>query len=178
MVTKPLFCAVGGVGIDALRCSLDDAQTAGVDGVFLSPLSYQPLREEEVLNLYTLISQALSVPLCVYVNAATTRFEFTDNLLAEISQLPFISSIKMVGKRQSRLIGTEDVGRLREQLAPGVTIGVSGDHTAVYGVAAGCDAWYSVVAGLYPERAAALYAAARSGAYHDLNEQYLPFLSE
>jgi len=44
-----------------------------------------------------------------------------------------------------------------------VTVGVSGDAFAATGLNAGCDAWYSVLAGTFPEPALALTRAARSG---------------
>ncbi|GAA3367700.1 hypothetical protein GCM10017744_080880 [Streptomyces antimycoticus] len=44
-----------------------------------------------------------------------------------------------------------------------MTIGVSGDADAARGLNAGCDAWYSVIGGLFPEVALALTRAAQTG---------------
>lgn len=62
--------------------SNEAAQAAGVAGVLLAPLSYQPLTRAEVLGLYEDVSAVLDVPLCVYDNPATTGFTFDDDLLA------------------------------------------------------------------------------------------------
>jgi 4-hydroxy-tetrahydrodipicolinate synthase len=44
-----------------------------------------------------------------------------------------------------------------------VTIGVSGGAFAATGLNAGCDAWYSVIAGTFPQPALTLTPAAREG---------------
>ncbi len=44
-----------------------------------------------------------------------------------------------------------------------MTIGVSGDAFAATGLNAGCEAWYSVIGGLFPETALAITRAARAG---------------
>jgi 4-hydroxy-tetrahydrodipicolinate synthase len=40
---------------------------------------------------------------------------------------------------------------------------VSGDASGSNGLLAGCDAWYSVIAGLFPQAALAITRAARAG---------------
>lgn len=47
--------------------------------------------------------------------------------------------------------------------APGVTIGVSGDALAATGLNAGCDSWYSVIAGTLPKPAMTITRAAQDG---------------
>jgi 4-hydroxy-tetrahydrodipicolinate synthase len=44
-----------------------------------------------------------------------------------------------------------------------VTIGVSGDASAAAGLSAGCEAWYSVIGGLFPQTALAITRAAQAG---------------
>lgn len=159
---RPLMCAIGGISQDTVMRSLDDAQSSGVDGVFLSPVSYQPLTPDEVFSLYEAVSKELSVPLCVYFNAATTKFEFSDDLLSEISYLPHVSSIKMLGIKDGKLLTEYAINSLKDSLKKGTTVGVSGDHVAINGLKAGCDAWYSVLAGLHPNLALRLYQSLHS----------------
>ncbi|WP_230992674.1 dihydrodipicolinate synthase family protein [Streptomyces endocoffeicus] len=52
---------------------------------------------------------------------------------------------------------------MRSLIPETVTIGVSGDWTAADGLNAGCDAWYSVIGGLFPRTALALIRAAQAG---------------
>jgi 4-hydroxy-tetrahydrodipicolinate synthase len=53
--------------------------------------------------------------------------------------------------------------RLRAMTPVGFAIGYSGDWGAADALLAGCDAWYSVVAGLLPGPALALARAAQAG---------------
>lgn len=156
------------VGISALRTSqalalADDAQSAGASALLLAPMSYQPLTDDDVLGLYEDVSAAVSVPLIVYDNPATTRVALSDDLVAAIARLPHVSSIKIPGVPEGDSAASDRVRRLRGLVPAHVTIGVSGDASAARGLVAGCDAWYSVLAGTLPGPALALTRAAQSG---------------
>ncbi|WP_323018588.1 dihydrodipicolinate synthase family protein [Castellaniella sp.] len=156
------------VGIGALRARdvLDlaqDAQTAGAHGVLLAPMSYQRLNDDEVFGLYEAVTRSLSVPLCIYDNPGTTHFEFSDALHGRIAQLPKVASIKIPGVPADPVAAQARVMRLRALIPDHVTIGVSGDGFAALGLNAGCDAWYSVIGGLFPQLALGIFHAARAG---------------
>lgn len=156
------------VGVGALRTRdvldlVHDAQQAGVRGVLLAPVSYQLLLPDEVYGLYEAVSRSLSVPLCVYDNPRTTRFEFSDALHGRIARLPHVASIKIPAVPLDPDAARERVARLRAQIPAQVTIGVSGDASAAQGLLAGCEAWYSVVGGLFPRTALAITRAAQAG---------------
>src|SRR6185312_5151604 len=156
------------VGIGALRTRdvLDlaqDAQQAGARGVLLAPVSYQPLANDEVFSLFEAVTRSLSIPLCVYDNPRTTHFEFSDELHGRIAQLPNVASIKIPPVPADPDAARARVERLRALIPTHVTIGVSGDASGSNGLLAGCDAWYSVIAGLFPQAALAITRAARAG---------------
>ncbi|WP_405946024.1 dihydrodipicolinate synthase family protein [Streptomyces prunicolor] len=156
------------VGIGALRTSqvlelAEDAQNAGASGVLLAPMTYQLLTEEEVFGLYEDVTRELSVPLCVYDNPGTTHVHFTDELHGRIAQLPNVGSIKIPGVPEDPREAALRVDALRALIPDTVTIGVSGDWTAARGLNSGCDAWYSVLGGTFPETALALTRAAQTG---------------
>lgn len=156
------------VGIGALRTrhvleAAEDAQNAGAAGVLLAPMSYQPLTHDDVFGLYEDVSAHLSVPLVVYDNPGTTHFAFTDELYARVAELPHVASIKIPGVPADPEAARARVRRLRQILPGTVTLGVSGDPLGATGLNAGCDAWYSVVAGTFPEPALTITRAARSG---------------
>lgn len=156
------------VGIGALRTRdvlrhAEDAQRAGASAVLLAPVSYQPLNAEEVFRLYAAVSRHLSVPLCVYDNPGTTRFEFSDDLHARIAALPHVASIKLPGSVFESPLAGQRIARLRARIPAHVSLGVSGDRAAVAGFRAGCDVWYSVIGGLFPDLALALTRAAQAG---------------
>lgn len=156
------------VGIGALRTrdvliNAETAQRAGASGVLLAPVSYQKLTENEVYSLFETVCRSLSIPLCVYDNPGTTHFDFSDELHGRIAQLPQVRSIKIPPVANDIQAARERVTRLRKRIPDGVTIGISGDPAAATGLSAGCDAWYSVVGGLFPEQALALTRAAQAG---------------
>ena len=156
------------VGIGAMRTydvlSLaENAQRAGVSGVLLAPVSYQQLTDDEVFALYETVTRHLSVPLCVYDNPSTTHFEFTDELHGRIAHLPNVRSIKIPSVSLDPVVAKARVERLQRMIPAHVTIGISGDASAAAGLNAGCDAWYSVIGGLFPQVALAITRAAQAG---------------
>ncbi len=52
---------------------------------------------------------------------------------------------------------------LRDAVPAGFSLGYSGDWTVTEALLAGADAWYSVVAGLFPQVAIDILRAARAG---------------
>ncbi|MFF3328179.1 dihydrodipicolinate synthase family protein [Streptomyces sp. NPDC002888] len=164
--------AAGGVpvmvGIGALRTAdvlalAEDAQRAGASAVLLAPMTYQPLTEDEVFGLYEEVTRELSVPLCVYDNPRTTHVDFSDELHGGIARLPNVRSIKIPGVPDDPARAKARVDALRTLVPETVTIGVSGDWTAARGLNSGCDAWYSVLGGTFPQTALALTRAAQAG---------------
>lgn len=164
------------IGIGALRTRdvlelAQDAQQAGAQGVLLAPVSYQKLSEDEVFSLFETVTGTLSVPLCIYDNPGTTHFAFSDALHGRIAALPRVASIKIPAVAVEPDAARARVERLRALIPPHVTIGVSGDASAVTGLVAGCDAWYSVIGGLFPKVALAMTRSARSGDAADAARQ-------
>lgn len=156
------------VGIGALRTRdvltlAEDAEVAGASGVLLAPMSYQKLFPDEVFGLYETVTHALSVPLCVYDNPGTTQFIFSDELHGQIAHLPNVASIKIPGVPEDPTQARSRVEALRARIPSNVTLGVSGDAFAATGLNAGCDAWYSVIGGVFPAAALAITRAAQAG---------------
>lgn len=160
------------VGIGALHTRhvlelADDAQNAGASALLLAPVSYQPLTADDVYGLYADVDRHVSVPVVVYDNPRTTRFEFSDELYRAVAELPSVASIKIPGIAEDPAAAAARVTALRELLPSGVSIGVSNDPLAAAGLAAGCDAWYSVIGGTLPEHAMAIVQLAKAGRHDD-----------
>ncbi|MGV9768403.1 dihydrodipicolinate synthase family protein [Microbacterium sp. NPDC003461] len=153
------------VGVGALRTShvlrhVADAEDAGAAGVLLAPMTYQPLTDDDVFELFRTVAEATTLPIVVYDNPRTTRFAFTNDLYGRIAQLPGVASIKIPGVPTEPFAARAHVAAIRAVIPPHVTIGVSGDALAAEGLLAGCDAWYSVIAGTLPEAALRIARAA------------------
>ncbi|WP_235437123.1 dihydrodipicolinate synthase family protein [Pseudomonas trivialis] len=163
----PVMVSIGSLRTRDVLLLAEEAQKVGVKALLLPPVSYQKLCAEDVFSLYETVSANVSVPLCVYDNPGTTHFEFTDELHGRIAELAHVSSIKIPGVPEAPHLAKERVERLRGLIPSHVTIGVSGDVFAAVGMNAGCEAWYSVIGGLFPNTALAITRAALSGDAHE-----------
>jgi len=154
----PVIAGIGALRTRDVLWLAEDAQKAGVSAVLLAPVSYHALTDDEVFSLFAAVTRELSVPLCVYDNPNTTHFSFSDELLLRIAQLPNVGSIKIPPAGAA-----ERAARLRAHIPQDITLGISGDASAVEGFSAGCGIWYSVMGGLFPQAALAITRAAQAG---------------
>ena len=157
----PVIVGVGALRTDEAQALARDAKAAGADGLLLAPVSYTPLTEEEVYQHFAAVAEAGELPLCIYNNPGTTKFTFSDGLIARLAKVTNIAAVKMPLPQGGDFEG--EIGRLRQETPKGFAIGYSGDWGAAAGLLAGADAWYSVVAGLLPAEALALTRAAQAG---------------
>ncbi|MGW1729087.1 dihydrodipicolinate synthase family protein [Streptomyces sp. NPDC002306] len=159
----PVIVSIGAVRTSHVLALAEDAQKAGARGVLLAPVTYQPLTQDEVFGLYEDVTRELSVPLCVYENPRTTQVHFSDELHGRIARLPNVGSIKIPAVPDDAAGAEARVDALRALIPDTVTLGVSGDWAGVRGLNAGCDVWYSVIAGMFPRTALALARTAQAG---------------
>ncbi|NLS17830.1 dihydrodipicolinate synthase family protein [Rhizobium sp. P40RR-XXII] len=157
----PVIVGVGALRTDEAQALARDAKASGADGLLLAPVSYTPLTEEEVYQHFAAVAEAGELPLCIYNNPGTTKFTFSDGLIARLAKVTNIVAVKMPLPQGGDFEG--EIGRLRQETPKGFAIGYSGDWGAAAGLLAGADAWYSVVAGLLPAEALALTQAAQAG---------------
>lgn len=156
------------VGVSDLRTSqvlrhARAAEAAGAQGLLLAPMTYQPLTDGDVYELYRTVSEHSELPVIVYDNPATTRFSFSIDLYARITALPGVASIKIPGVPVDPADARDRVSRIRDVVPAHVTIGVSGDAFGAAGLIAGCDAWYSVIGGTLPDVVLPIVRAVQDG---------------
>ncbi|WP_338533595.1 dihydrodipicolinate synthase family protein [Paenibacillus peoriae] len=159
----PVMTSISAIRTSEVLRLAEDAQRAGASAVLLAPVSYQALTNEEVYSLYEQVTSSLSIPLCVYDNPGTTHFHFSDELHGRIAELPNVRSIKIPGVPSDPEAAKARIRKLRPAIPPHVTIGVSGDSSAVTGLDAGCELWYSVLGGLFPRACQKMTRLAQSG---------------
>jgi 4-hydroxy-tetrahydrodipicolinate synthase len=161
--TTPVFVGIGALRTSEVLRNADAAQHAGASALLLAPVSYQPLTDDDVFELFRTVTTHTELPVIVYDNPGTTHFTFTTALYARIAELPGIASIKIPGVPAGADNARARVDEIREAIPEHVTIGVSGDAFAAAGLEAGCDAWYSVIAGTLPAPALRITRAAQNG---------------
>jgi 4-hydroxy-tetrahydrodipicolinate synthase len=157
----PIVVGVGALRTDEAQRLAKDAEAAGANGLLLAPVSYTPLVAEEVFEHFKAVASATALPLCIYNNPGTTKFTFSEDLIARIAELPNIAAVKMPLPADGDFVG--ELKRLRAKTPETFAVGYSGDWGAADALLAGCDAWYSVVAGLLPGPALKLTRAAQRG---------------
>lgn len=159
----PVFVGIGALRTSEVLTNAANAEKAGASGLLLAPVSYQPLTENEVFGLFRTVSQHTAVPVIVYDNPGTTRFSFSPGLYGRIAALDGVASIKIPGLPSSPDRAAAYLRELRAVVPADVTIGISGDAGAAAGLAAGCDAWYSVIGGTLPVLARGITRDALNG---------------
>lgn len=157
---RPLVVGVGALRTDEAQALAADARKAGADGLLVAPMSYTPLMEEEVFQHMAAVAEAGELPLCIYNNPGTTKFTFSQDLIARLAKAANIVAVKMPLPAAGDFGG--ELACLRARLPEDFTIGYSGDWGAADALLAGCDAWFSVIAGLLPLPALALIRAAQA----------------
>jgi 4-hydroxy-tetrahydrodipicolinate synthase len=165
--STPVIVGIGALRTSQVLANAESAQRAGASGLLLAPITYQPLTDDDVFELFRAVTTHSSLPVVVYDNPATTHFTFTTDLYGRIAELPNVASIKIPGVPAEPALALERVQEIRAVVPARVTIGVSGDARAAAGLVAGCDAWYSVIGGTLPALALGIMNAAREGRFAD-----------
>jgi 4-hydroxy-tetrahydrodipicolinate synthase len=167
----PVFIGVGALRTSQILENVRQAAQAGAAGLLLAPMTYQPLTDDDVFELFRTVTACSSLPVIVYDNPATTHFTFTTELYGRIAELPGIASIKIPGVPAAPEQAKALVQEIRAAVPAHVTIGVSGDAKAAAGLAAGCDAWYSVIGGTLPALAMRITRSALEGRVSDASAE-------
>ncbi|WP_163167082.1 dihydrodipicolinate synthase family protein [Arthrobacter sp. Alg241-R88] len=165
--STPVIVGIGALRTSQVLANAENAERAGASGLLLAPMTYQPLTEDDVFELFRTVTAHTSLPVVVYDNPGTTHFTFSTELYGRIAALPRIASIKMPGLPGAPKHAAARLQEIRAVVPASVTIGVSGDAHAAAGLAAGCDAWYSVIGGILPGLAVGLTRAAQEGRFAD-----------
>lgn len=155
----PVITGIGAIRTDEVQALARDAASAGADALLLAPVSYTPLTQEEAFQHYATVAASTDLPLTIYNNPSTTHFTFSETLIARLAELPTVAAIKMPLAKDLDFSG--EINRLRQKTPASFSIGYSGDWHMGDALLAGADAFYSVVAGLFPHPAAALAKAAK-----------------
>jgi 4-hydroxy-tetrahydrodipicolinate synthase len=157
----PVAVGISSVGTREVLDAAVDAQASGAAGLVLSPVSYVPLTDDEVLAQVRAVCEATDLPVCLYNNPGTTQFDYSLRVVAELSALPEVVAFKdtaadaaTFNARHAELAALVPGGALSH--------GVSGDVLMVSGEIA-ADAWHSGPAALLPAYYSRLRSAVVAG---------------
>jgi 4-hydroxy-tetrahydrodipicolinate synthase len=158
--STPLLVGVGALRTDESVRLAQDAKGAGATVGLLAPVSYTPLTDDEVFEHFATVARESQLPLCIYDNPGTTHFTFSPALVGRISRLPGVVAVKSPAPDAKSVAA--HLAELRGAVPEGFSVGYSMDLNAVEALLAGGDAWYSVVAGLFPKLGMEIVRATQS----------------
>jgi 4-hydroxy-tetrahydrodipicolinate synthase len=151
------------------------AQQAGATAVMVIPVSYWALNEREIVQHYTSVSDAISIPIMAYNNPATSGIDMSPTLLNHMFES--IANVQMVKE------STGDIQRMLDlkQLSSGELPFYNGSNPLVLkALLAGASGWCTAAPCLRPAPVIALYEAVAAGdtaRATEIYEELLPLLS-
>jgi 4-hydroxy-tetrahydrodipicolinate synthase len=151
------------------------AEQAGATAVMVIPVSYWALNEREIVQHFTSVSDAISIPIMAYNNPATSGIDMSPTLLNHMFES--IANVKMVKE------STGDIQRMLDlnQLSSGELPFYNGSNPLVLdALLAGASGWCTAAPCLRPGPAIALYEAVVAGdaaRATAIYEERLPLLS-
>ena len=157
----PVMVGVGALRTDQACLLASDAAEAGADALFIAPMAYTPLTDEEVFEHFLAVASATRLPLCIYNNPSTTHFTFSTELLGRLADVPHIAAVKMPLPADGDV--PAELAALRNGPAGTLAIGYSGDWGMADALLSGADAFYSALGGILPREVLTLAHVARSG---------------
>ncbi|MDO5617306.1 MAG: dihydrodipicolinate synthase family protein [Kocuria sp.] len=163
----PVLAGIGALRTSHVMTHARQAEQAGASGVLLAPVSYQPLTDNDVLELFRAVTDSTDLPVVLYDNPVTTGFTFHLDLYSRVAALEGVAAIKIPPIPGDQKAMDAHVADVRNAVGDEVVVGISGDAAAVRGLRAGCDTWYSVLGGTLPELAQQIVAAADTGKSED-----------
>lgn len=145
----PLFIGTAAENTwDAVRYS-EEAQKMGANGVMIIPPFYSTPTEDELYQHYKSISDAISIPIMIYNNPATSNVDMLPPVVARLSKIDNVSYIKE---------STMDVTRVRD------IVKLCGERMTVFGGIMGYESylngakgWVAVGSNLMPKAFANMY---------------------
>jgi 4-hydroxy-tetrahydrodipicolinate synthase len=150
------------------------SEAAGATAVMIIPVSYWALNEREIVQHYTSVSDAISVPIMAYNNPATSGIDMSPTLLNHMFES--IANVKMVKE------STGDIQRMLDlkQLSSGELPFYNGSNPLVLeALKAGASGWCTAAPCLQPAPVIALYESFAAGDVAratELYEELLPLL--
>ncbi len=134
------------------------AEQVGADAVMVIPVSYWKLSEAEILHHYASIANAISIPIMVYNNPATSGIDMSPTFIVKMAKQ--IDNVTMVKESSG------DIQRMHQivQLADGQLPFYNGSNPlALEAFAAGAAGWCTAAPNLIPQWPMRLYDACLAG---------------
>jgi 4-hydroxy-tetrahydrodipicolinate synthase len=152
---------------EAVRLSRE-AEALGVDGLMIIPPFYSTPTEDELYAHYKRISDAVSIPIMVYNNPATSNVDLVPHIVARLAQIDNVRYLKE---------STMDVTRVRDiHLLCGDKVAVFGGIMGFESFLEGAKGWVSVASNVLPRETAEIYTFVKAGNINGAWDLYMRIL--
>ena len=145
----PVLIGTGNEWTDVVIRESRRAEQLGADGVMIIPPFYSTPTEDELFHHYRRVAEAISIPIMVYNNPATSNVDMTPPVIKRLSAIDNVSYVKE---------STMDVTRVRD------IIDLCGDDMIVFGgimgfesFVEGAEGWVAVGSNIMPAEFAELF---------------------
>ncbi len=153
----PLVAGTGAISTAETLRLTHFAADQGVDAVLVVPITYWPLREDEVIGHYETIARATAVPLGIYNNPTTTGTDIKPEVIARLAQLDSVAFVKESSGDPAR------ISAVRHLTKRSVTVFNGKDSVSPECFAAGADGWFSGGCNVLMRECVKLFALAHEG---------------
>lgn len=143
------------------------AERAGADAVMVLPISYWKLNEQEIFDHYAAIADAISLPVMVYNNPATSGIDLTPPIIMQLVRE--IDNVTMVKE------STGDIQRMHAlyRASNGELPFYNGSNPlALEALCAGASGWCTAAPNLIPQLTLDLFSAVTNGALDEARKVF------
>ncbi len=147
----PVHVAVAAPTTDGAVRNAVAAQAGGADGLVLTPFSYVPLVDAEVVALFEAVSAETDLPVCFYNRPAQSGYDATPEVLAHLARHARLRGLKDPAGRGGAGARLDAVRAAVDDEA--FAVGLSGDLAMIEGAFTALppsDAWHTGMAALVP----------------------------
>lgn len=145
------------------------AEAFGADGVMIIPPFYSTPTDDELVNHYKTVAEAISIPIMVYNNPATSNVDMKPELLARIAEIKGCDYVKE---------STLEVFRIRDIIRlAGKNMTPFGGIMGFESFVMGAEGWVAVASNVAPGPMARIFElAADEKKYDEARALYLEWL--
>ncbi len=130
------------------------AEKAGADAIMVLPVSYWKLSNNEIFNHYAKIADAVSLPIMVYNNPATSGIDMSPELIVQMFRA--IDNITMVKESTGDIQRMHKIRVLADNQLPFYN---GSNPLALEALAAGASGWCTAAPNIIPQWPLKLYEA-------------------
>lgn len=133
----------------------------GVDGILAVMEAYFPIPEAGVVDYFTAIATAVSLPIVIYTNPNFQKSDLTLNALTQLAQVPNIQYLKDASSNTGRLL------TLRNRVGSQLKLFSASAHIPLAVMLIGGVGWMAGPACLIPRQSVQLYELAQNGRWDE-----------